>query len=70
MQQGIPLTDEDRIDWLHTLNQLFIDNESVVIACSALKPEYRDILRNNNENLTIVYLQGNFDTIWQRHKKR
>lgn len=70
MRQGIPLTDEDRIDWLHTLNRLFTDNESVVIACSALKPEYRDILRKNNEDLTIVYLQGDFDTIWQRHQKR
>lgn len=70
MRQGIPLTDEDRIDWLHTLNRLFTDNESAVIACSALKPEYRDILRKNNEDLTIVYLQGDFDTIWQRHQKR
>lgn len=70
MRQGIPLTDEDRVDWLHTLNRLFTDNESVVIACSALKPEYRDILRKNNEDLTIVYLQGDFDTIWQRHQKR
>lgn len=70
MRQGIPLTDEDRVDWLHTLNRLFTDNESAVIACSALKPEYRDILRKNNEDLTIVYLQGDFDTIWQRHQKR
>ncbi len=70
MRQGIPLTDDDRVDWLHTLNQLFIDNESAVIACSALKPEYRDILRTNNEDLTFIYLQGEFETIWQRHQKR
>lgn len=70
MRQGIPLTDDDRTDWLHTLNRLFIDNESAVIACSALKPEYRDILRHNNEELTIIYLQGEFETIWQRHQKR
>lgn len=70
MRQGIPLTDEDRVDWLHTLNQLLIDNESAVIACSALKPEYRDILRINNEDLTFIYLQGEFETIWQRHQKR
>ena len=41
-----------------------------MIACSALKPQYRDILRNNNEDLVIVYLQGSFDTIWNRHKAR
>ncbi|WP_105902735.1 gluconokinase [Vibrio gangliei] len=70
MRQGTPLTDEDRIDWLHTLNRLFIENECAVVACSALKPQYRDILRQDNEELTIVYLQGDFDTIWQRHQKR
>ncbi len=70
MKQGIPLTDQDRIGWLHTLNQLFLDNDQAVIACSALKPEYRDILRHNNNDLVIVYLQGDFDTIWKRHQKR
>ncbi|OEF27285.1 gluconokinase [Vibrio rumoiensis] len=70
MRQGIPLTDQDRIGWLHTLNQLFLDNDQAVIACSALKPEYRDILRSNNHEMIIVYLQGDFDTIWNRHQKR
>ncbi|EKO3519766.1 gluconokinase [Vibrio fluvialis] len=70
MRQGIPLTDEDRYGWLQTLNRLFIEQESAVIACSALKPEYRDILRTNNEELVIVYLQGDYDTIWSRLKQR
>ncbi|WP_394246056.1 gluconokinase [Vibrio profundi] len=70
MRQGIPLTDEDRQGWLETLNQQFISQPSAVIACSALKPQYRDILRKNNEELVIVYLQGSFDTIWNRHKNR
>lgn len=70
MRQGIPLTDEDRQGWLETLNQQFISQPSAVIACSALKPQYRDTLRKNNEELVIVYLQGSFDTIWNRHKNR
>ncbi|WP_394126439.1 gluconokinase [Vibrio hepatarius] len=70
MAQGIPLTDEDRIGWLETLNKVYVQNDSAVIACSALKPAYRDILRHNNEELVIVYLQGDFDTIWNRHKAR
>ncbi|MBY8276404.1 gluconokinase [Vibrio fluvialis] len=70
MRQGIPLTDEDRYGWLQTLNRLFIEQESAVIACSALKPEYRDILRTNNEELVTVYLQGDYDTIWSRLKQR
>ncbi|MGY3569352.1 gluconokinase [Vibrio paucivorans] len=70
MAQGIPLNDEDRIGWLETLNRIYTDNESAVIACSALKPMYRDILRRSNEDLVIVFLQGDFETIWQRLSSR
>lgn len=55
MRQGTPLTDDDRIGWLHTLNRLYVENEAAVIACSALKPEYRDILRLENQDLVIVF---------------
>ncbi|KJY82896.1 gluconate kinase [Vibrio galatheae] len=70
MRQGIPLSDEDRLGWLHTLNRVYVENDSAVIACSALKPEYRDILRKDNSQLVIVFLKGDFDTIWSRHQKR
>ncbi|WP_117232408.1 gluconokinase [Vibrio maerlii] len=70
MAKGIPLDDEDRQGWLETLNKVYTENEAAVIACSALKPAYRDILRQNNEELVIVYLQGSFDTIWNRMKVR
>ncbi|WP_038177534.1 MULTISPECIES: gluconokinase [Vibrio] len=70
MRQGIPLTDEDRSGWLQTLNRIYTDNDAAVIACSALKPEYRQVLRHNNPELVIVYLKGDFDTIWARHQKR
>lgn len=70
MSQGVPLTDEDRYGWLKTLNKLFIDSDTAVIACSALKPQYRDILRENNQELVIVYLKGDYDTIWSRLSQR
>ncbi|MDD1793961.1 gluconokinase [Enterovibrio makurazakiensis] len=70
MRQGIPLSDTDRQGWLRTLNTLFIKNDELVVACSALKKEYRDTLRQNNEGMTIVFLRGDFDTIWSRHQKR
>lgn len=70
MAQGIPLTDDDRIGWLETLNTVYTENDNAVIACSALKPAYRDILRRNNDELVIVYLKGDFETIWNRHKAR
>ncbi|KAJ7570448.1 hypothetical protein O6H91_01G120400 [Diphasiastrum complanatum] len=50
MQKMIPLTDEDRLPWLETLRELLIDHiirgEQVVLACSALRRIYRDILRS------------------------
>ena len=70
MAQGIPLDDCDRLGWLETLNRIYVENDAAVIACSALKPAYRDILRRNNQQLAIVYLKGDFDTIWSRHKQR
>lgn len=70
MRCGQPLTDEDRKDWLLRLNRLIHEEPQLVVACSALKPEYRDTLRQGNETLRLVYLKGSFDTIWQRHQQR
>lgn len=70
MRQGTPLTDEDRKDWLKTLNSILTDNPAAVIACSGLKPEYRDMLRIGLDDITMIYLKGSIDTIWQRHQKR
>ncbi|ETX12491.1 gluconate kinase [Marinomonas ushuaiensis DSM 15871] len=70
MSQGIPLTDDDRKDWLAALNKLLIDNPTAVIACSGLKPEYRAMLRQGLDDVAMVYLKGSIDTIWERHQKR
>lgn len=70
MKQGIPLSDGDRKDWLKVLNQLLQSQSSSVIACSALKPEYRDILKENNDELLFIYLKGSFNEIWDRLEKR
>ncbi|WP_428773892.1 gluconokinase [Vibrio sp.] len=70
MRSGIPLTDEDRKTWLQSLSQLIQREDQLVVACSALKPEYREILRSGGNTLTFCYLKGDFDTIWSRHKAR
>lgn len=70
MQSGIPLTDDDRKSWLVRLNELVRQHEQLVIACSALKPEYRDILRNKSDELKFIYLKGDFDTIYARLESR
>lgn len=71
MRQGQPLTDADRQGWLKTLNHVLLSEDNgVVLACSALKPDYRQILTSELKRPIFVYLKGNFDTIWQRHKNR
>ncbi|MEP0072378.1 MAG: gluconokinase [Marinomonas sp.] len=70
MRQGIPLNDDDRQGWLVTLNELLVKTPNAVLACSALKPAYREILRRHLEDVSLVYLKGDIDTIWQRHQKR
>ena len=48
MAAGIPLTDEDREPWLHTLHAVLVGwqraGECGVMTCSALKQSYRDLL--------------------------
>ncbi|MBZ0331692.1 gluconokinase [Halomonas sp. ANAO-440] len=74
MGRGVPLTDADRQEWLDTLAGLFDEhrrrNESVVIACSALKARYRDILRQGEPALAILYLRGDRDLLLERLSTR
>lgn len=71
MASGIPLTDDDRAGWLADLASLIQDQDSgLVLACSALKRAYRERLRAENPQLRIVYLRGDFRTIWARLSRR
>lgn len=45
MAAGQPLTDADRLPWLHRVAAVLHDRAPVVVACSALRRSYRDILR-------------------------
>ncbi|MGA0541102.1 gluconokinase [Neotabrizicola sp. VNH66] len=45
MAAGQPLTDADRLPWLHRVAAVLQDRAPVVVACSALRRSYRDILR-------------------------
>lgn len=62
MAAGVPLTDDDRAGWLQTLSlRLRTADEAgsgVVIACSALKRSYRDILREGAPDTRFVFLKG------------
>jgi len=62
MKHGIPLNDEDRAPWLAALHRLIAEaaahNDHAVVACSALKHAYRDVLRLRDEPQAVrfVYL--------------
>lgn len=74
MQNGSPLTDADRADWLHKLAGMLYDHEAraerIVLACSALKARYRHILRGASTALRFVYLKGDYGLICRRMAER
>lgn len=61
MRAGIPLADEDRVGWLIRLGEEIASavaaGERPVLACSALKLSYREILRNAVPGLGFVFLE-------------
>ncbi|WP_099864188.1 gluconokinase [Pararhizobium haloflavum] len=73
MAAGLPLTDALRLPWLRAVADAAIaarGQEPVVIACSALKRAYREVLRSKLRSMTIVYLTGERDLIFQRMRAR
>ena len=62
MHAGTPLTDDDRWPWLRAIAEredaLRADGQSAVVACSALKRAYRDILIGDRSDMVLVYLRG------------
>jgi gluconokinase len=74
MAQGIPLDDDDRRPWLDVLHNLIADHlkrgESLIMACSALKQQYRDLLGKGGLDVRFVHLKGSFDLIYGRMQQR
>jgi len=62
MAGGTPLTDEDRVPWLKTIGQTIADGTAkgrvTIVACSALKRWYRELLRSSDPSLVFVHLVG------------
>jgi gluconokinase len=74
MKAGIPLTDDDRWPWLHAIAAA-IDadrarGENAVVACSALRRAYRDVLIGDRRDVRLVYLAGSQALIEQRMRAR
>lgn len=62
MASGIPLTDDDRADWLRGLaNRIRVAKDAgtgLVLTCSALKRSYRDVLRAAVPEPQFIFLKG------------
>jgi gluconokinase len=70
MHRGIALTDEDRLPWLYAVRDLvqrcLAENRCAVVACSALKQSYRDLLIVDAAKVKLVYLKGSQALITDR----
>jgi 6-phosphogluconate dehydrogenase len=72
MSQGIPLTDQDRVPWLKHLADKICDWEKsggAILACSALKEAYREMLLSV-PHILWVHLQGERLILEERLKNR
>ncbi len=70
MASGTPLTDEDRLPWLEGLNEKIREKKAAVLACSALKQSYRDILTRGLPSCRFVHLRGSLGLIRARLEER
>ncbi len=73
MAHGIPLHDEDRIPWLHSIREAMLQwqaqGRNVVLACSALKRSYRELLQISSD-VKLVYLKGSYELLRERLRSR
>ncbi len=70
MAAGTPLTDDDRRPWLELLNGKLRQQENAILACSALKASYREILSKGLADCRIVHLRGSVELIRSRLAER
>jgi gluconokinase len=70
MRSGVPLTDADRWPWLRAIaawmDERIARDEPAVVACSALKRSYRDILLDGRPEARLVFLQVDREVLAKR----
>lgn len=68
MGAGHALSDERRQPWLHSIGTVLADagDGGIVVACSALKRTYRDLLREHAPGLVTVFARGDKELIHER----
>lgn len=70
MAAGQPLDDEDRVPWLKVIGSTIAEQQAAgritIVACSALKRWYRELLRHDVPTLLFVHLVGDREVLEQR----
>ncbi|WP_193596592.1 gluconokinase [Microbacterium sp. YJN-G] len=66
MASGIPLDDDDRRPWLAAVRDVLAGKDRPVVACSALRRVYRDMLRQAGDSVVFVHLTGSFELLAAR----
>ena len=67
MAGGQPLDDDDRYPWLEQVGRWLADHRAGgVVACSALKRNYRDQLRAHCPRVEFLHLSGSNELIGRR----
>jgi len=74
MNNGIPLNDTDRLPWLKQINACLKNHlgTNTVLACSALKKKYRQLLSNDlpHDSILWVYLDTDITVLQKRMEER
>ena len=71
MRAGIPLTDEDRWPWLDAVGAgIAAEPGGAVMACSALRRAYRDVIRRAAPGTVFVHLHGSRELLAARMAAR
>ena len=74
MASGQPLTDDDRWPWLRLIGDWISERvsrgESAVVACSALKRAYRDLLRDGRPQVRFCHVKADPELIEERMENR
>ena len=70
MASGMPLNDSDRAPWLRAVSETLLNHENVVVACSALKKSYRDMIRAEAPTTRFIHLSGSKELISGRLRER
>ena len=74
MASGQPLTDEDRWPWLRLIGDWISERvshgQSAVVACSALRRAYRDLLREGRPQVRFCHVDADAEVIEERMDSR